>query len=75
MSDWYGSSMQQALLDCEIVSEHRFTDVGPGHWYFLKLGKKLIPLGDDEHFADTLQFALRRNAQAFERPEIEARKE
>ena len=68
MSDWYGSRMQAALLGCEIVSEHRSTDTGPGQWHFLKLDDRLIPLGDDRHFADMLQFALRRNAQAFEGP-------
>ncbi|WGR74298.1 MULTISPECIES: hypothetical protein [unclassified Bradyrhizobium] len=68
MSDWWGSRMQDALLNCEIVSERRLADVGPGDWYFLKLGNKLIPLGEDKRFADMLQFALVRNAQAFERP-------
>lgn len=58
--------MQAALLGCEIVVESRFTEAGPGPWYFLKLDDKLIPLGYDEHFADGLKFALRRNAQSFE---------
>jgi hypothetical protein len=67
-SEWYGSSMQGALLRCEIVAEDRVTDVGPGEFYYLKLGSKLIPLGISKHFADCFQFALRRNAEAFERP-------
>lgn len=70
MSEWHGTSMQQALLSCEIVTESRFTDAGPGPWYFLKLNDKIIPLGYDKHFADMLQFALRRNAEAFERPAL-----
>lgn len=66
MSEWYGTYMQEALLNCEIVIEKRFTETGPIPWHFLKLNKKLIPLGNDRHFADMLQFALRRNAEAFE---------
>lgn len=68
MSGWYGGSIQEALLKCEVVSESRVTDVGPGEWYCLKLGNKIIPLGTDKHFADMFAFALRRNAEAFERP-------
>lgn len=68
MSQWYGSSMQDALRNCELVEEQRFTDVGPGPWYFLKLSEKIIPLGHDKHFADMLVFALRRNAAAFDGP-------
>ena len=67
---WDGVSMQNALLKCEIVCEDRFTDAGPGPWYFLKLGGKLIPLGYDDHFAASFQFALRRNAEAWERPAV-----
>lgn len=67
-SKWYGSMMQEALLNAEIVREERVTDAGPGEWLYLKLGDKIIPLGRDYHFADTLQFALVRNAEAFERP-------
>lgn len=70
MSDWHGISIQRALLGCEIVTEDRFTEAGPGPWYFLKLNDKLISLGYDKHFADMLQFALRRNAEAFERPAV-----
>ena len=70
MSEWYGSSMQDALRKCEIVEEQRFTDAGPGPWYFLKLGPKIIPLGHDKDFADMFVFALRRNAEAFERPPL-----
>ncbi len=70
ISDWYGSKMQAALLRCEILTEDRFTEAGPGPWYFLKLDEKLVPLGYDKHFADMLQFALRRNAEAFEGPAI-----
>jgi hypothetical protein len=66
MADWNGVRMQQALLHCDIVIEDRFTEVGPGPWYFLKLDNKLIPLGRDEHFCRSLEFALRRNARAFE---------
>jgi len=69
-SHWDGMSMQRALLECEIVVETRVTDVGPGPLYFLKLGPKVIPLGINQHFADMLQFALRRNAEAFERPAV-----
>jgi hypothetical protein len=68
VSDWHGISMQQALLKCEIVCEHKPADFGGLRWYYLKLADKLVPLGDDKHFADMLQFALRRNAEAFERP-------
>lgn len=67
---WDGVRMQCSLLGCEIVCEDRFTEAGPGPWYFLKLDNKLIPLGYDQHFADMLQFALRRNAEAFERPAV-----
>lgn len=67
-SDWSGVSMQQELLRCEIVSEDRVTDAGAGQFYYLKLGPKLIPLGISKHFSDCFQFALQRNAEAFERP-------
>lgn len=60
--------MQQALLRCEVVSETRVTDVGPGELYYLKLGPKLIPLGISKHFADMFQFALQRNARCFDTP-------
>ncbi|QUS39585.1 hypothetical protein RPMA_12610 [Tardiphaga alba] len=60
--------MQRALLDCDIVEETRVTDCGPGPMYFLKLGSKVIPIGIDHHFAEMLKFALKRNAEAFERP-------
>jgi hypothetical protein len=63
---WDGVSMQRALLECEIVEETRVTDCGPGSMYFLKLGPKIMPIGIDHHFASMLQFALRRNAQAFD---------
>lgn len=66
--NWHGMSMQDALRKCEVVAETKMTDTGPGDWYYLKLGDKLIPLGDDEHFASMLAFATRRNAEAFERP-------
>lgn len=68
MNEWYGTSMQDALRNCEIVEETRFTEAGPGPWYFLKLAGKIIPLGYDKHFADLFVFALRRNAEAFDRP-------
>lgn len=70
MSDdyWYGSSMQQELLRCEIVSESRVTDAGSGELYYLRLGPKLIPLGISKHFADMFQFALQRNARCFDTP-------
>ena len=68
MSEWHGLKMLQAMLDCEIVCEDRLTEAGPGPWYFLKLDGKLIPLGYDKHFADSFQFAVRRNAEAFNRP-------
>lgn len=68
MKNWDGLSMQRALLTCEIVSETRVTEVGPGEMLYLKLADKLIPLGTDEHFADMLRFALRRNAEAWEPP-------
>jgi hypothetical protein len=68
MSNWDGVRMQCALLGCEIVTEERFTEAGPGPWYFLKLDDKIIPLGHDEHFAEMLQFAIVRNARAFETP-------
>lgn len=61
-----GVGLQEALRECEIVAEERITDGGPGEWYFLKLGHKLIPLGKDVRFADSLRFALRRNAEAFD---------
>lgn len=67
-NDWSGVSIQQELLRCEIVSESRVTDAGAGELYYLRLGPKLIPLGISKHFADMLQFALRRNAEAFEAP-------
>jgi hypothetical protein len=63
---WNGLSMQEALLGCEIVEEARITDAGPGPFYYLKLGAKVVPLGVSEHFAKCLQFALVRNAKAFE---------
>lgn len=72
MSEWHGISIQRALLGCEIVTESRFTEAGPGPWYFLKLNDTIIPLGYDKYFADMLQFALRRNAEAFERPTSDA---
>lgn len=65
---WDGLSIQQALLECEIVVESLVTTAGPGPLYFLKLGSKIIPLGIDRHFAELLQFALRRNAEAWEAP-------
>jgi hypothetical protein len=65
---WDGVSIQNALVNCEIVAETRVTDAGPGHLYFLKLGPKLIPLGINEHFCKMLQFALERNARAFDAP-------
>ncbi len=58
--------MQEALLSAEIVCEHRINDAGAGDWLYLKLGDKVLPLGGNAVFADMLQFALRRNAQAFE---------
>jgi hypothetical protein len=64
--DWDGVSIQQALLNCEIVVESKMTDSGPGPWFSLKLGHKIIPLGIDQHFAKMLKFALVRNASAFE---------
>jgi hypothetical protein len=67
-NDWSGMSIQQELLRCEIVSETRVTDVGPGQLYYLKLGPKLIPLGISEHFAKLFQFALQRNARCFDTP-------
>jgi hypothetical protein len=67
MRSWDGVRMQDALLGCEIVSEQRMTDARAEHWYFLKLDDKIIPLGYDKDFADTLEFALRRNAETFER--------
>jgi len=70
MSEWHGSNIQGFLLTCEIVEEQRFTEVGPGPWYFLKLGPKIIPLGHDRQFADLFLHALRRNAAAFERPTL-----
>lgn len=60
-----GLSMNDALMKCEIVHEERLTDAGPGLWYFLKIGDKLVPLGRDEAFAKSLQFALERNAKHF----------
>lgn len=68
MSNWHGLSIQHALLHCEIVAESRMTDAGPGDWYMLKLGDRVIPLGIDKHFADMLKFALVRNAEQFEKP-------
>lgn len=67
MKDWDGVSMQRALLNCEIVSETKVCDIGPGDHYYLKLADKIIPLGTDFHFADMLKFALRRNAEVWER--------
>ena len=69
---WDGVRMQRALLTAEIVREHRITDAGPGEWLYLKLDNRLIPLGQDEHFADMLRFALQRNAEAFEGPKYVA---
>jgi hypothetical protein len=66
--NWSGGRMQDALRNCSVVSTRRLTDCGPGDWYFLNLGGKLIPLGDDKFFADGLVFALRRNAKAFDAP-------
>lgn len=68
---WDGVRMQCALLGAEIVREERMTDLGPGSWYSLKLDDKIIPLGTDRRFADMLQFAITRNAAAFERREDE----
>lgn len=62
-----GVSMNDALKKCEIVRERRFTQAGPGDWYFLKVGSHLISLGDDEQFAEALRFAVRRNAECFNR--------
>lgn len=59
-------SMNDALKKCEVVRERRFTQAGPGDWYFLKVGSRLISLGDDEQFAESLCFAVRRNAEHFE---------
>lgn len=67
--DWDGGRMQRALRNCSIVCEQRFTEIGPGPWYFLNLDGKIIPLGHDSYFADMLVFALRRNAKAFDPPE------
>lgn len=64
---WDCLRIQNALRCAEVVSETRMTDAGPGPWYSLKLDDKIIPLGIDQHFADGLVFALRRNAEAFER--------
>lgn len=61
-----GVSMNDALKKCEIVRERRFTQAGPGDWYFLKVGSHLISLGDNEQFADALCFALQRNAKHFD---------
>lgn len=68
-NQWDGVSMQRALIECDIVVESRVTDIGPGSLYFLKLGHKIIPLGVSQHFAETLQFALWRNARAFDAPQ------
>lgn len=62
-----GVGMNDALKKCEIVRERRFTQAGPGDWYFLKVGPHLISLGDDEQFAEALRFAVRRNAEYFDR--------
>lgn len=61
-----GVSMQTALRDSEMVVERKITDIGPGDWYSLKLGDRIIPLGDNRDYADFLVFALRRNARAFD---------
>lgn len=68
--DWSGVSMQQELLHCEVVHETRVTDAGAGELYYLNLGGKLIPLGISEHFAKLFQFALKRNAEAFDAPRL-----
>jgi len=65
---WSGSSMQQELLRCEVVAEDKVTSAGAGHWYYLKVGYKLIPLGFNKNFADLFQFSVQRNARAFETP-------
>lgn len=67
-NDWNGVSIQQELLRCELVREDRVTDAGAGYVHYLKLGPKLIPLGVNAHFAAMLQFALKRNAEAWEQP-------
>jgi hypothetical protein len=66
--EWSGTSMQQELLHCKIARETRVTDAGAGELYYLSLGGKLIPLGISEHWAKLFQFALQRNAEAFEAP-------
>lgn len=68
-----GISMQQALLKAEIVLEVRHNTYGGAEdWYFLKLGDRIIPLGNDKSFADSLVFALIRNACAFDNQKREA---
>lgn len=66
--DWHGMRVQHAMLNAQIVAEARMDARGPMQWYSLRLDNKIIPLGDDKHFADMLCFAVRRNAEAFERP-------
>lgn len=61
-----GLSMQRDLLECQIVSETRMTEAGPGEWFYIRLGEKLIPLGTDEDYANSLAFATKRNAESFE---------
>jgi hypothetical protein len=58
-------SMQSAMRHAEIVEESKFADCGPGSWYYLKLGPKVIPLGHDKFFAEALLFCLVRNADAW----------
>ena len=59
LDGWDGVSIQEALLSCEVVSDH-------SGGYHLKFGNKLIPLGNDQHFAKAFQFVLKRNAESFE---------
>lgn len=58
--------LNRQIAACEIVSEARITDLGPGEWYYLKIGGRVIPLGRDASYADRLAFILRRNAKAFD---------
>lgn len=56
--NWDGVSMQDALLQAEVVWVTQ-------HEYYLKLGDKIIPVGCDKDFAELLCFAIRRNARAW----------
>lgn len=65
-SDWDGLMMSAALENCELVTLQAEDEFGVMfNRYFIKLGDQLISAGVDQNFASLLQFALRRNAEAF----------